>query len=188
MRQIRSAPIVLLALAAACNDSSTDIEGPGTFDAEVTGEVTATVNGSAVFGQAAATESGNGFVLSLVSRKQTGSGRPEQVVVFIHEAAERPPVGTLDLLDMTAWRDTAAVNTYPAGPYGLFVDFTGALVPIYSSAGGELSITESTETRLAGTFQFPGEVLVTTESGTDTLEVQVTGSFEAVAGTPAVSF
>lgn len=188
MNRRLSVLVALLATAVvACNETGTDLEGPGTFDAEVTGELETSINGSAIYGPSSGTASGAGFVLSLISRETSG-GRPRQVILFVDEGGEQPEVGTTVLLDEHAWSETALEETFPPDLYAIFANFVGDLVPLYTSTGGELVVTESTGSRLRGSFDFPARFIHETDTSTDTLDVVVSGTFEALPGTPEIAF
>jgi hypothetical protein len=152
-----AAGLPLIAALLACTDSTGPVEG-GEFEAQVSGEYSLELQGRASFG----VFPGEGFGLNL----QPASG--SHILAIARRTEARPAVGTY-------------VMTSPdeaGGYYAVFIS-QGASGPItFASQQGELVITESSATRLSGTFQFAAQEY-RGPNQTGDREIWVVGSFTA---------
>jgi hypothetical protein len=160
---MRYGGLVVAALAlAACTETTALPEPepePGSFQAAVTGGVPAEAAGEAVFG----IYFDDGFRVTL-----TADDAPPRTI-HIHSRPEgRPGVGTYFIED-PAQTLLGFSARYTQQGDGMVVTFT--------SRSGELAITESTRTRIEGTFAFRATVRLPGE--TDEREVLVEGAFSA---------
>lgn len=188
MDRIRAAALLTVVLIGApgCDDSTTDLGGPGRFTAEVSGGLAGSFEGTATFGAVTGTESGSAFVVSLLSDEETPDGRPARIIAFVHEQGSRPDTGAVSLLDAPAWADTATA-AFPDSLYAIFVDLGEEGEPLYRSAGGVLEVSTSSGAVLTGAFTFDA-VLSAGGTSAAPVRVTVTGELEAVPGEPRVSF
>jgi hypothetical protein len=136
---------------------------PGSFQAAVIGGVSAEASGEAVFG----IYFDDGFRVTL-----TADQAPPRTI-HIHSRPEgRPGVGTYSIED-PAQTLLGFSARYTQQGDGMVVTFT--------SRSGELAITESTRTRIEGTFAFRATVRLPGEP--DEREVLVEGAFSATCVT-----
>ncbi|HUF69772.1 MAG TPA: hypothetical protein VMM79_14100 [Longimicrobiales bacterium] len=156
-RAIPVALAVILSATACGNGGPSDPDdgdnAAGTFQASISGAVSASFTGPAIFSSIA----NEGFVLALTS---SVSGNPEFVQV-VHSDAGRPATGShvIGEVDGTAMWGTAFA--------------AGSLI---QSTGGTLTITSSGD-RLRGSLQFQGTLAETGGA------VTVTATFNAICST-----
>jgi hypothetical protein len=143
----------------ACGDTTEPEPDPGVFEAAVSGEHSAGLDGEATFG----IYSGEGFRLLL-----TPKGAATHVIEIGYRPQSRPGIGSYPILDPTATElDFTAHYTHQAG---------GASAT-FRSRSGEFLVTTSTPTRMEGTFTF--QATATLPGSTEELEVTVEGAFSA---------
>lgn len=172
----------------ACDNLLTDlIEGPGTFTATVTGDVTSEFSGRAVFGDVELSGGGTAFAVALIS-SDTVDGEPSDLIVFLDEGERDIGEGTNALLEYRAWSDTTEFGTLRP-PFAIYVNPNEPDVGLTAySEGGEIELSEASTDRFAGSFDFPAQMLLITSTSTDTIAVQATGSFDAIPGDPQSAF
>jgi hypothetical protein len=155
---VRSAAVLLSgAVLMGCGGDSTGptgFPGFGSFTAQVTGSITRTLSGTAVFGgDVLGVE---GFVVSLEPVAGDAS------IGIVKTSSGRPAVGTY------------VIGEFESALYVEFiVDGPGNQHTFYMSTTGQLQITTSTSTALAGTATFTAQ----NEFGPG--QVQVAASFNA---------
>jgi len=150
---------LLLALSflwVGCDSDSTDLDS-GTFQAQITGDVTKSFSGVASFGSVTAQD--QAFALSLSSP----SG---DAIAIARMVPGRPPNGTIVIADVDAGAENNAF-------WGNVVLLDEGVV--LQSVSGMMQITTSTSTTLSGTLTFDA----TAAGG---LTAVVTASFNAVCG------
>jgi len=166
-------PSLLLAAACGGSDKSTgpvDIND-SSFTANLTGAVTRTVTGKAGFGvQTAGENQGFGLVLGITSQ---GTGNPTNIF-FFRDQGVRPANGTHTLGNVSDGADVPAEQIAAS----ILIDANGgASGTICMSTGGTLTITESSATRLKGTYTVQAECLTIGEEEPEV--ITATGSFNA---------
>ena len=154
----RATYLVLLLALGGCGDSATDVNLPGSFSATVTGTVSATLSGVAVSTGSSAT-GGWGIVL--------------------------PPGGAQSITLATPGNDRPPPGTYPIVVFAQGGPTTGTVfiasivaepgVTSYTSTEGTLTIASSTDTRVAGSFNFEARRGTVANPSV----VNVTGTFDA---------
>lgn len=168
----RSIVLALALLAPACSDSG----GPsdqGSFAATVTGDLSLSFTGRAVFG-IATQGTQQGFLIALERQGSTEVDR--DVVVLARFNTQRPAVGTYDIVSSSC--NTCTDDDFDAGyvlyrPSGDFAFF--------ASETGTLTITESTAERIVGTLSFDAAWVLSSENIT-ARDITITASLTAVPG------
>lgn len=160
------AVLALAGFAAACGDSdpSGPVNQPGTFDLEVVGDIEETAEGPAWFGSDVNDDGDPVFALVL------GDEDSRHLLIAGKLGSSRPAVGTYDIA-AEAW-DLVHFLTEDDELYGLFM-----------GVEGEVTITESSSSRLRGTITFVAEGFL----GVEDAAVEGTVSFDARPAT-ATSF
>ena len=168
---LRATFFLPLLLLVAC-DSSGDDDGDGSRlgngSASVTGALTSQFSGSAVF-TVSEDQQGSGFILLIADTDDPTEDEPTEFVTVLRRG-ERPAVGTYDLEV-----DSTNVPVMIAGYYKA----SGSSETIVAGVTGTLTITESTSSRVKGSYEFDGGV-DTDEDGELDEEAAFSGSFEAV--------
>lgn len=142
------------------------------FEASFGGEVGGLARGSAEFGELTAAGVRT-FSLSLGAHSEQGA------VIFSRQGAGRPGVGVYDVREADpASRGFHAlvITGAPASPTG-----------VYRVLRGTLTITESSEKRIAGTFQLWARGFTAGDPETDDRMLSASGSFIATAGNGVTS-
>ena len=169
---VRTIALALALLVPACSDSG----GPsdqGSFAATITGDLTLSFSGRAVFGIATqGTE--QGFLIALERRGSTQVDR--DVVVLARFNTQRPAAGTYTIVPSSC--NTCTDDDFDAGyvlyrPSGDFAFF--------ASEAGTLTITESTAERIVGTLSFDA-VWVLSSDNITARDIAISASFTAVPG------
>ncbi len=165
MRTLPFVLLLMLLLVSGCdsngsNGDDDDTQGQtGSFTATVTGAVSASLQGTATFGASAAgQDSADGFGLVM------GSSSVNPEIVF-GSAQPRPGTGTQTVINF--------VESGSATSGQVFATYTRGTV-VYGSVSGTLRLTESSDSEVAGTFEFEAINLI---NPTET--VTVSGSFDA---------
>jgi hypothetical protein len=147
-------PLLAVLVLTSCGDGTAPVI-EGTFEASVSGAVSADFSGAAEFG----IHAGEGFGLVLLP------DTPLTLLGIGHAAESRPAVGT-----------------YPVGRpdeegafFGLLIHQTSQGAMSFISESGEFTVSVSTPSRLAGSFEF--SAVAATPSGTE--DVWIVGTFEA---------
>jgi len=154
-----SVAVLSVAVLACGGDTTAPEPDPGVFEAAVSGEHSAGLDGEATFG----IYSGVGFRLLL-----TPEGADTHVIEIGYRPQARPGTGSYPILDpMATELDFTAHYTRQDGD--------GSAT--FRSRSGELLITTSEPTRMEGTFTF--QATVTLPGSTEELEVTVEGAFDA---------
>ena len=177
----------LMALVA-CGGDPTTVEGPGTFSATITGGADDEFSGRAVFGTTEQATGDSALVLSLISTDSINE-RPDHAILLVDPGARDLATGTNPLLNYHEWTDTSSTQEVSV-PYGIYADpqgWDGAGITAVSG-GGEVSLTEMNGERITGTFDFPVLGILVRNTGVDTFSARLTGSFEAIPGTPETQF
>ncbi len=170
----RSTPSVLgamalvsaLALVACSSDDPTDPGGGnGSFNATVTGGVTASFSGVAIQGEAQVEPGQQGWVL-LLGDVSTGANS-----IFIVHFGSRPTNGTYQLIDL--------IQGFVPGDWGSVLFLGDGTTISYAgfSLHGTVTITSSSAELVAGTFDFQ-----VSDGGQPMVVVTVTGTFSAISG------
>jgi hypothetical protein len=154
--------VVLLLGLAACGGNG--ISGPpdlGTGNVSASGAVSASGDGVAIF-QSVSIGGTNMFQIAVQPATSTGDAVWQLQIV---RYAERPPVGTYQLIELSSNSTDPTANFY----------YTNAgTMEMFAAVSGQLVITSSSPTAVLGTVTFTG---VSTTSSTRSVTVQ--GSFAA---------
>ena len=157
-------------LGAGDNDPTT---GAGTFDAQVSGLVTTSLEGSARFGTVVDPETGVAlWVMNLVPAEGSVGG-----VHFVRRGP-RPESGV-------SLGEIGAGGTLPASDVGgVFVDAAGVQIQAgFFSTSGTLDIDASSVDAMEGTFDFRANgYLVNPDGSVEQGEVRVSGRYDAIPG------
>lgn len=148
-------------------------EGDGTFEAQVSGLVTGSFEGAAVFGTDFDPETGIAlWVMNLV----TAEGSP-QGVHFVRRGERPVDDASLGEIDEAGRLPDTRVG-------GIFLVAEGVLIRAgFFSTRGDLRIVQSTEEVMEGTFDFSGRgYLINPDGSVEEGDVQVSGSFDALPG------
>jgi hypothetical protein len=166
------ATVLALAVLTACGDKKSPTgpgtgTGAGTFTATVAGDVTLNMSGQALFWQetvGSATEWGLVLVPSL--------DNVTQIIELWREAGGRPGTGTF-----------AIANMDEAGPSAIAGVFYAELgtdhAAFFGSTGGQLTISQSSTSRMQGSFSMTAEGFIATGSAVEEGAVTVTAQFDA---------
>src|SRR5690606_33861805 len=164
----------LALLVSACGEDDGDEgTGPGSstrmFQATVSGDLSASLSGSAFFSDDVVASNGTlGWVLTLSHGEESGMS-----LTFARLAA-RPPEGAYTLADASATEEP------PAGTVlAIFIYRRGQDEGAFFSMGGELRVTQSSADRMRGTFQVPAAGTLLEGGGVRHANVVVSGSFDA---------
>jgi hypothetical protein len=167
-RVVRILALTLAAVILACGDSSNP-SNQGSFTASITGDLTSSLTGRAVFG--VGTQGSNqGFVIAL--ERQGSSQIDRDVIVVGRLNTQRPGEGTYPIVSCAGGAcgnddfDAGYVFYRTSGESGLFL-----------SESGTLTITESSAEQIVGTMTFDAPSALSMD------QITITASFTAVPGT-----
>jgi hypothetical protein len=167
--------LLAAAVVGACSDDSDPI-GPrpgGIYTAAVTGGVTASLTGSALFGADMNDDGDMIFAIAL------GDSTSDHVVILARKGTTRPVPGTYTLVNAL---DSGAVDGWTA----LHIVGNGdELAEMFLGTSGELVITESSADRLKGTFGYAGRGIPGTVPSAEPVTITVQGTFDAAPATGA---
>lgn len=158
--------LALTALAAtallACGDSPSEVEHPFRFQLNVTGDMTAALEGRALFASDSDENGQPVFAVLLMNEDE------ESMVLFSKAGAARPPAGTFSFAADPAAGEWAAVLTSTRGE---------ELLGFFIAEAGSITITETTPTRVRGSVQFTASGF--TGDLATPATVTVSGTFDA---------
>lgn len=158
----------------ACNGDGVGPNGDdtGSFTASVSGDVTATLEGQAIFGEFTQ-EGETGWAVWLVS----DAAAADDYVAWFIRAGTRPEGGTYTLADVQN-------TSLQAGDIGAFMTGTNDQVTVsMSSTGGTFTVSSSSSDRVQGTFTVQATGFIVTGSRSVEGTVTITGEFDATQGT-----
>lgn len=166
--------LLIAVFGAACSgggaDDSTGPNPPGgtvgSFSATVSGAVSASLSGSAAFGNSTVSGS-QGFAIALVPASGTNT------IIFGRVNAQAPGTGTYQIGDF------ATQSSVTGAMIAALIAGSGQSGQIYVSTSGTLTITASSADEIKGNFTVSASAV--TVSGTQA--VTITGSFTAKKGT-----
>jgi hypothetical protein len=174
--QLVTAALGIVFLTGACGSGSTAPE-VGSFEATVSGDLTTTLAGSAIFGMWDVGTGGQWMIYM----PETTAAAFQVVAIGPEGSVARLQTGTYDIVEATTAGEGEVV--------GVFLSFSGTVTEIFGSADGTLTISESNDDGVRGTFEFTAVEL--DSDGTikpDGRQVTVSGEFVAIAGTvPSIS-
>jgi hypothetical protein len=174
---LRATALVSALAIVACSSDPTDPGGggggTGSFDATVTGDVSATFSGAAVQGEADIETGQSGWIAILGSTSLSGNS------VLIACFCSRPANGTYSLIDLNTAGDLVD------GEWALLLTLGDGTTPTFlgfaTGPPGTVTITSSSADLVVGTYNAP--VSGIDPSNPQALTVaNVTGSFSAVGG------
>ncbi len=163
--------VMAVAMVAACGGEPTAPRPQGSFQASVTGDLSLSLSGEAVFG----TQEESGFIIAM-ERGNVGGSNADLVMIG-RDSPDRPAPGTYDIVDAACGSCTAEDFS------GLYLHQLTVLdLGLYLSGSGTLIIDTSTDDRVTGSFSFTATAFIL--SGDVTAEdVALEGTFAAVPGT-----
>jgi hypothetical protein len=150
-----AAALLLVALTAGC-DLSSEFDSAGTFTGTVSGDINATLEGTALFGSFI----GGEFSLAMTDPR-------DQHAIAVARNEGRPAVGVFSIAHFE--EETGIAAAYARD---------GAPAAVFQAEGGEIQITSSSASRLQGTLMFDAVGYLTTDPDTE-LHVTVTATFDA---------
>lgn len=169
-------PVFLLASLLLACDSSSDGDGddnPGTFTITVTGDHSESFEGTGTFaGGTDGTSSGFGVFLA----GTTGG----QVITILKNTQSRPSNGTYQIRNADDDFDDLAEDEYVAS----YISTSGSVAITGLSVSGTVRITDSSDTKVAGTVNFTatGNSVNTSTGAVEQVTVTISGSFSAISG------
>lgn len=171
MRATRWLTLMSAALLAACGgDGGT---GPGNggpaFVADVTGDLVATLEGDAMFGEFVDPEAGPAFALEMAEPDRSSGG----VIQIIRIGAGIPAAGTYPLTD--AINGNPGQGSWVAAAYDTD---QGQVTGIFAATSGTVTVTSVSQNAYKGTFSFVAEGGLLEDPET-TLTITVSGRFTA---------
>lgn len=171
---LRASFLLPLLLLTACDSGDDDDNGPGTGNqlgsgtAVVTGDIDAEFSGSAVF--TVVTDDTLQTFLLVIANGNPTQVNPTELVTF-GRAGGRPAVGTY-AFDYEEGEDVTMIAGY------IKSNASGEESVTLGGLSGELVITESSNSRVKGTYEFSG--VVVSDDGEEAGEATASGSFDAV--------
>lgn len=163
--------VMAVAMVAACGGSTTEPGPQGSFQASVTGDLTLSLSGEAVFG----TQEESGFIIAM--EQGTVGGSSADFVMIGRDSPDRPAPGTYEIVSGTC---TTCTSEDFAGLY--LHQITVLDLGLYWSLTGSFTIDTSTEERVAGSFSFTATFRILLGDVTAE-DVVLEGTFSAVPGT-----
>jgi len=149
--------LVVVVLLASC-DLSTEFDSAGTFTGTVSGDLTASLAGTALFGS---------FPDGQFSLVMTDPNGVQAVALARLEG--RPAPGTFVIHDHSDEEETGFIGTYARD---------GEPAGVFRSDVGEILITSSSAARLQGSMTFDAVGHLASDPETE-LRITVTGEFDA---------
>lgn len=161
---------------SACKDDGTgpnDDLADGTFEASVSGGVTADFTGQAFFGEANDPGSGESYWVLILTSGSENSGR----TIYFGRLGSRPGTGTAEIADIsTDEPETGEVFSW-------FFDYTSqTLAGAFGSTDGVLTITESSGDQMTGSFTIAATGTAIQNGEAVEVDISITGSFDAQSG------
>lgn len=171
MRATRWLTLMSAVLLAACGgDGGT---GPGNggpaFVADVSGDLVATLQGDAMFGEFVDPEAGPAFALEMAEPDRSSGG----VIQIIRIGAGIPATGTYQLTD--AIKGTPVEGSWVAAAYDTD---EGQVTGLFAATSGSVTVTSVSQNAYKGTFSFVAEGGLLEDPET-TLTITVSGRFTA---------
>ena len=168
-RSLFALAALAVSLTACGSDGPSGNNGPngqGSFSGTISGDISKSVTGDAVFGSSAIN---NGFGLLL--------GDDNDGFIFGREIAGIPGVGEYPIFDLVTGDEEEAPASNLIGVIGLTVNGTDWIcIP----NGGKVNVTSSSSSRLAGTVNLTAECY---RSGSELpSDITLVGTFSAVGG------
>ena len=168
-RSLFALAALAVSLTACGGDGPSENNGPngqGTFSGTITGDISKSVSGEAVFGSSAIND---GFGLFL--------GNENDGFIFGRELEGIPAVGEYTIFDLVTGDEEDAPASNLIGVIGLTVNGTDWIcIP----NGGKVNVTSSSSSRLAGTVNLTAECY---RSGSELpSDITLVGTFSAVGG------
>jgi len=163
--------VIAVATVAACGGDPAEPGPQGSFQASVTGDLSLSLSGGAVFGH----QEGGGFVIAMEQGNVGGSSA--ELVMIGRDSPVQPAAGTYEMVSGTC------LDCTPEDFSGLYLHQITVLdLGLYVSVSGTLSIDTSTAERVTGSFSFTATSFIL--SGDVTAEdLALEGTFSAVPGT-----
>ena len=186
---VRRVLMAITVLCAACGGDDDGLTGPGdiafeaNYTATVSGAVTQTIAGTAIFGTGTDPESGEqAWIVYLVTDPNSPLSAGSSVFFF--------GLGAPDIRSYTLEDFSQTGDVFPDGGVAAFVlVYDGqTLDGIFNSTGGSLTVSSLSETRMDGTFSFSATGTAFVGGTPADGSVTVQGSFEARGGSFLVPF
>jgi len=160
----------------ACGKSSTAPE-TGSFEATVSGDLSVTLSGTAIFGVG---DYGAGDQW-MVYMPETTAAAFEVISIGPNESAMRLSAGTHEIVEATTAENGEVV--------GVYLTFSADATAVFGSAAGTMTIAESSADVVRGNFTFTAvELAPDLTIDPDGRQVTVSGEFVAIPGSvPSLS-
>lgn len=164
LRSVVHAGLAATMLLAACGDDSEDQPGSATYTGTMTGVVSSSLEGPAVFGVTLDNgANAGGFSLVL------GDSSEVRIALFTY-TAPKPRAGTYEIV----------APNFPAGSDTVFTGtvsyhLQGPVAQLFEIRGGTITLSRANHNRTTGTFELRAE----RTTPADRAEVFISGSFDA---------
>jgi hypothetical protein len=169
-RSLLAIAALALSVVACGSDGPTGNDGGnngvGSFSGQITGALTKSITGQAVFGTSAVND-GFGLVL----------GNEDDGIILGRELAGLLAVGVHDVFDLANGEEEDAPAADLIGVIGLTINGADH---ICAASGGTVTVTSSSATRMAGSLNITAECVTTGSQAPKA--ITITGNFSAVGG------
>lgn len=158
------AALAIMTLAACGDDATGPVDNDYSYEVTVSGDMEAEFSGLAFFGSDTDDDGDAAFAILL------GGQTDDDVITVMRDGAARPGVGTYDI---------GVPEEGSEDFVGMLITATGEeLEGVFISVEGELTITESSATRLVGTVDFTATGFLGDDIEEE-LTVRIEGTFRA---------
>ncbi len=172
-------------LLPACDDDNGDADpitiglDPASFEMSITGDLTATVRGSAIFSEVTDPDTGEtGFVIYLVSHGDDNS------TLALATGGSRPGTGTYQIVnvDEDVMEDIHDEMEVEPGQFAAWFQTDPGEEPrLFFSNSGTLTIVESNPQAVVGTFELDADGVDTADPDAE-LYIEISGKFYTIGG------
>jgi hypothetical protein len=165
--------LILIFLFVGCEDSTSPLER-GLGKVNITGNMTKSFTGKAVFENKRAPMSGNVFFLII-----RDTNLPEDQHSFVQFSGSRPAVGTYNIINLEEKDSEDGLLV------GRFSD--SEIYGSYNSNGGTIEITYESGTEMKGLFDFSAYQIISKSNGeSEKEEINISGEFYAEEGSTGI--
>ena len=171
-------------LLPACDDDNgnavpitIDLD-PASFEMTITGDLTATVSGSAIFSEIVDPDTGDtGFVIYLVSFGANNS------TLALATGGRRPGSGTYQIMniDEDVLEQIEEIEIVPGQFAAWYQVDPGEEMKFFSSNSGSVTIVESNPEAVVGTFEFDADGIDAADPDAE-LHIEISGEFYTIGG------
>lgn len=174
--------LLLIPISLAATMMTAPVDAPA-HRAKVTGAVTATLAGQAVFGPVVGAEACVGASCSASFSLELGAYSDSGAVVFSRVSSERPRVGTYKVEPLTDGAEDA-------GEFHALVSLGSAAAPTgaFRAVRGTVTITQSSADRIVGQYEVEAVGFLAADMDNEDRRITVRGGFTAVPARPSAMF